>query len=117
MKTHELVLTDADFDTQASEGVVLIDFWAPRCGPCRQQLPIIDKVATAMAGQAKVGKCNVDEQPKTSERFRIRQIPTLVILKDKREVERFVGLQPETALMAAIKKHMGEDARGESPGR
>jgi thioredoxin 1 len=117
MSTHELVLTDADFDRQATQGVVLIDFWAPRCGPCRQQLPIIDKVATALAGQAKVGKCNVDEQPKSSDRFRIRQIPTLVILKDNREVERFVGFQPETALMAAIKKHMGENARGESPQR
>ncbi len=106
MSTHELVLTDADFETQADKGVMLIDFWAPRCGPCRQQLPIIGKVAIAMAGRAKVGTCNVDEQPKSSDRFRIRQIPTLVILKDNREVERFVGFQPETALMAAINKHL-----------
>ena len=106
MKTHELVMTDADFDTQAGKGVVLIDFWAPRCGPCRQQLPILAKVAATMAGQAKVGKCNVDEEPKVAERFGVRQIPTLVVLKDTREVERFVGLQQEAALTAALNKHL-----------
>ena len=106
MKTHELVMTDASFDMQAGKGVVLIDFWAPRCGPCRQQLPILAKVAAVMAGQAKVGKCNVDEEPKVAERFGVRQIPTLVVLKDTREVERFVGLQQEAALTAALKKHL-----------
>ena len=70
------------------------------------QLVYVKEVAIAMAGRAKVGTCNVDEQPKSSDRFRIRQIPTLVILKDNREVERFVGFQPETALMAAINKHI-----------
>lgn len=106
MKTYELVMTDADFDAQTSQGVVLVDFWAPRCGPCRQQLPILARVAAAMDGQAKVGKCNVDEEPKTAERFGVRQIPTLVILKDGKEVDRFVGLRQEADLITALKKHI-----------
>ena len=106
MKTQEIVLTDANFDTEAGKGVVLIDFWAPWCGPCLMQGPIIEKVAAAMAGQVKVGKCNVDEAPKTSERFEIRSIPTLIILKDNQEVERFVGVQRETDLISTLKKHI-----------
>ena len=105
-QTHELVLTDANFDTEAGKGVVLIDFWAPWCSPCLMQGPIIEKVAAAMAGQVKVGKCNVDEAPKTSERFGIRSIPSLIILKDNQEVERFVGVRQETELVSALKKHI-----------
>ena len=59
-----------------------------------------------MDGQAKVGKCNVDEEPKTAERFGVRQIPTLVILKDGKEVDRFVGLRQEADLITALKKHI-----------
>lgn len=106
MSTNEIELTDANFDAETSKGVVLVDFWAPWCGPCRTQGPIIKKVAGAMAGEAKVGKCNVDESPKLAERFGIRSIPTLVILKDGKEVERFVGVQQETELVTSLKKHI-----------
>ena len=105
-QTHELVLTDANFDTETDKGVVLIDFWAPWCSPCLMQGPIIEKVAAAMAGQVKVGKCNVDEAPKTSERFGIRSIPSLIILKDNQEVERFIGVRQEAELVSALKKHI-----------
>jgi len=104
-QTHELALTDANFTTETSKGVVLVDFWAPWCGPCQMQGPIIEKVASAMVGQATVGKCNVDEAPKSAERFGVRSIPTLLVLKDGKEVERFVGVQSETALIAVLKKH------------
>jgi thioredoxin 1 len=103
---HELTLTDANFDAEAGKGVVLVDFWAPWCGPCLMQGPIVAKVAAIMAGQVKVGKCNVDEAPKISERFGIRSIPTLVILKDNQEVERFVGVRREAELVDALKKHL-----------
>jgi len=106
MKTKEVVFTDANFDAEAGQGVVLIDFWAPWCGPCRMQAPIIEKVAKAMAGKAKVGKCNVDEASKVAERFGIRSIPTLIVLKDNQEVERFVGVQREEDLISTLKKHI-----------
>jgi len=112
-KTHELTLTDANLVTETGKGVLLVDFWAPWCGPCRMQGPIIEKVAAAMAGQAKVGKCNVDEAPKSAEQFGVRSIPTLVVLKDGKEVERFVGVQQEAALIAVLKKHLGGDTDGE----
>ena len=99
-------LTDTNFDNEANEGVVLVDFWAPWCGPCLAQGPIIEKVAAVMAGQARVGKCNVDEAPQLAERFGIKSIPTLVILKDKREVERFVGVRQEADLISALRTHM-----------
>ena len=105
-KTHELKLTDANFTTETSKGVVLVDFWAPWCGPCQMQGPIIEKVAAAMAGKAKVGKCNVDDAPQTSEGFGIKSIPSLIILKDNQEVERFIGVQGETDLIAALNKHI-----------
>ena len=112
-KTHELTLTDANLVTETGKGVLLVDFWAPWCGPCRMQGPIIEKVAAAMAGQAKVGKCNVDEAPKSAEQFGVRSIPTLVVLKDGKEIERFVGVQQEAALIAVLKKHLGGDTDGE----
>ncbi len=105
-QTHELALTDANFDTEASKGVMLVDFWAPWCGPCLMQGPIIEKVAAALSGKVKVGKCNVDEAPKTAARFAIRSIPTLIILKDAQEVERFVGVQEEAELVSALNKHI-----------
>lgn len=114
---HEAVLTDDNFVAETGKGVVLVDFWAPWCGPCRMQGPIIEKVAAVMDGYAKVGKCNVDEAPKSAEQFGVRSIPTLVVLKNGKEVERFVGVQQETALITVLKKHLGGDADGEHPRR
>lgn len=103
---HELNLTDANFIEETKIGVILVDFWAPWCGPCKMQGPIVEKVAAAMVGQAKVGKCNVDEAPESSGRFGIRSIPTIIVLKDGKEVDRFVGVQQESALVSAITKHI-----------
>lgn len=108
-ETDELILTDANFASETSVGVVLVDFWAPWCGPCIRQGPIIEKVAAAMAGLAKVGKCDVDKASETPARFGIKGIPTLVILKDGKEVERFTGIQQEATLIESLKRHTARE--------
>jgi thioredoxin len=87
---------------EIAEGTVLIDFWAPWCGPCRMQGPILETVAEKVADTAKIVKVDVDANPAAAEQFGVMSIPTLVLLKDGREVRRFVGMQPEGELLAAI---------------
>jgi len=95
-------LTDDTLEQKTAEGVALVDFWASWCGPCRMQGPIVERVAAQYAGRALVGKLNVDENANSASRFGIQSIPTLVIFKDGREVERFVGVQSEEKLKAAL---------------
>ena len=94
----ELTLTEANFDEEIGTGVTLVDFWAPWCGPCRMQGPIVEKLAEAMAGRAKVGKLNVDESSSIAARYGVSGIPTLIIFKDGEEAERLVGLQSQDVL-------------------
>jgi thioredoxin 1 len=114
---REVTLTDGSFAVETGKGVVLVDFWAPWCAPCRAQGPILEKVAAVMAGKAKVGKCNVDESPKSAERFGVGSIPTLVILKKGKEVARFIGVQQEGVLINALKTCLGGRTNGESEER
>jgi thioredoxin 1 len=100
--SSEITITDTNFDTETASGVTLIDFWAPWCGPCKMQGPIIEKVAEKMEGKAKVGKCNVDEEPNLSRKFSIMAIPTLIIFKDGKETERIMGLQSEAILVEKL---------------
>ncbi len=102
MSTHDLTLTEANFDSEVANGVVLVDFWAPRCPPCRRLGPIISKVAAAMHGKAKVAKCNVDECPRLAERYGVRGIPALVFLRDGHETERLQGFQEERLLLEKL---------------
>ena len=71
--------TDGDFDNQTKTGVVLVDFWAEWCGPCRRIAPIVDELATQFDGRATIGKMNVDENPAVPQRFMVRGIPTLLL--------------------------------------
>ena len=98
----EKEITDANFAESAASGVALVDFWAPWCGPCRMQGPIIEKVAEKYSGRAVVGKLEVDGNPKTAAKFSVMSIPTLILLKDGEEVQRFVGGQSEDVLSEAI---------------
>jgi len=107
--TGVVELTDRDFPAVARKGVVLIDFWAPWCGPCHMQTPIVKELARELAGRATVAKINVDENTQTAARFGIRSIPTLVILRDGTEVERFVGVQPKEALLVALERHLPDE--------
>jgi len=95
-------LDTGSFDTTIKQGVVLVDFWASWCGPCRMQLPILEEVAGRVAGKATVAKVNVDEAPELAGRFGIQSIPTLLLFKDGKQVKEFVGTQSRAVLMSAI---------------
>ena len=95
--------SDADFAGAVdAPGLVLVDLWAPWCGPCRMVAPILESLAARYAGSVKVVKVNVDDNPATARRFDASSIPTLVFLKGGNVVDRVVGAQPEPALAAAI---------------
>jgi len=102
-----LVLTDRTFAQVIGQGdmPVLVDFWAPWCGPCRMVTPTVEQLAREFDGRARVAKLNVDENPRTSQSFNIRGIPALLIFRNGQIVERFVGVQPIATLRAALAKH------------
>ena len=87
-----------------STGLVLIDFWAPWCGPCKMQVPILEKLAQSPDIKAKIVKINTDDNPELAQNFGIASIPTLVLMKDGVEIERFVGVQPEAALAQKLSR-------------
>jgi thioredoxin 1 len=103
----DIVITDKNFDAEViqSKIPVLVDFWAPWCGPCQMQVPIVEDVAKTMAGKAKVGKLNVDENPKTAQKYIVMSIPTLMIFKGGTVVKQFpVGIQRKETLISELTK-------------
>lgn len=101
-----ITISEENFKNTIAKGVTLVDFWAPWCGPCRMLAPVIDRVAEAVAGTAKVAKCNTDEAGSIAQAFAISAIPTLIIFKDGQAVENMVGVQNEASLVAKIKSHL-----------
>jgi len=101
-----LTITDANFsaEVEASPLPVLLDLWAPWCGPCQTIAPAIEQLASEMAGRVRVGKLNVDENPVIAERFNIRSIPALLVLKGGREVDRIVGAQPKHEIQRRVER-------------
>jgi len=99
--------TDVTFDieTKAAPAVV-VDLWAPWCGPCRIVGPILEDLSKEYAGRLKVVKVNVDDNPATAEQFQAFSIPTLVIMKDGKVVDRIVGAMPKTTLAARLTPHL-----------
>ena len=95
-------LTTANFDSTIASGTVLVDFWAPWCGPCRAQGPIIDKVAEKVGDKAVIAKVNVDESPLIAAKFGVRSIPTLILFKDGQKVKDLVSVQQETTLLELL---------------
>ena len=95
---------DKNFDSEVlqASGPVLVDFWAPWCGPCRMIAPVVEQLASENAGAIKVGKLNVDEASNTAQTYGVSSIPTLIFFKDGKPVERFVGVQPKPRLQDAI---------------
>jgi thioredoxin 2 len=112
VETVPVTITDANFVAQVERSPlpVLLDLWAEWCGPCRMVAPIIDELAGTMAGRIRVAKLNVDENPATAARFGVQSIPTLLLFKGGREVDRMVGVQPKPEIVRRLERAIGSAA-------
>ena len=101
-------LSDSTFETEVvkSDLPVLVDFWAPWCGPCRIIAPVVEELSETYEGKLKVGKLNVDDNQKTSMKFGIRSIPTLLVFKDGEVAEQIIGAVPKTEIERVVTKVM-----------
>ncbi|MBL8216882.1 MAG: thioredoxin TrxC [Bryobacterales bacterium] len=99
-----VLVTDANFaeTVTASPLPVLLDLWAPWCGPCRMVAPVLEQLAREWGGRVRVGKLNVDENPRTAARFGVQSIPTLLVLQEGQEVDRMVGAMPKEAIAQRV---------------
>jgi thioredoxin 1 len=99
-------ITDANFETEVlnSDIPVMVDFWAPWCGPCRALAPVIDQVAEEFAGKVKVVKLNTDENPESAVKFRITSIPNLIIFKQGKPVDQLIGAVGKDRIAEAFAK-------------
>ncbi len=97
-------LTAQNFEHKIKSGVVLVDFWASWCMPCKMMAPILNEVALATEDKAKIYKLNVDEQQQVAAKYGIRNIPTIILFKDGKEVERIIGVKPKESIISSIQK-------------
>ena len=100
MGANTAEFTDTNFESEVLQSAtpVLVDFWAPWCGPCRMIAPLIEELAGEYSGKVKVGKVNVDDSPQAAGQFGVSSIPTIMIFKGGEVVDRFVGVQPKSRL-------------------
>jgi thioredoxin 1 len=100
------ILTDDNFSSTVKSGVTLVDFWAAWCGPCRVQGPIVDEIADEIGAGAKICKLDIDQHKKIAGQLGIQSIPTILIFKDGKMVQKFVGVKPKPVLVKAINSYI-----------
>jgi thioredoxin 2 len=112
VNSKPVTVTDATFSTEVEHSPfpVLLDMWAPWCGPCRMIAPVLEELASELSGRLRVAKLNVDENTVTASRFNVRSIPTLLVLKSGREVDRLVGMMPKAELMRRLERVLEQGA-------
>ncbi|PLS16923.1 thioredoxin [Bacillus sp. M6-12] len=98
-------VTDQTFSTETSQGLVLADFWAPWCGPCKMIAPVLEELDSEMGDKLKIVKLDVDENQETAGKFSVMSIPTLLVFKNGEVVDKVVGFQPKEALAELLSKH------------
>jgi thioredoxin 1 len=99
-------LTENNFKLYTSQGVVLVDFWAAWCGPCKIVAPIVNDIAGEQTGKLKVGKVDVDKQQQLAAKYKIRSIPTMILFKNGKDVKRIVGVRSKKALLSDIAEYL-----------
>jgi thioredoxin 1 len=99
-----LTLTDKNFQHQTKDRLVLVDFWASWCAPCRMMAPVLNDVATELNGNSHVGKVNIEQYQSLAQKFQVRNIPTMILFKNGREINRFVGVKSKDFLIQQIQK-------------